>query len=94
MLKRPGPKSLNSFKFGTFIGRFPSDGAASMTVKGLMADTLKDLASHNACIFTSSLNNVSSTIMPYQDIVILGSSLNKWHCPKYEDCTAKWIDPE
>ena len=50
MLKRRGPKSLNSFKFGTFIGRFPSDGAASMTAKGLMADTLKDRASHNACI--------------------------------------------
>ena len=29
-------KSLNSgFKFGTFIGRFPSDGIASMAVKGL-----------------------------------------------------------
>ena len=28
-------KSLNGFKFGTFIGRFPSDGAAGMTVKGL-----------------------------------------------------------
>ena len=28
-------KSLN-FKFGTFIGRFPSDAAASMAVKGLM----------------------------------------------------------
>ena len=27
--------SLNDFKFGTFIGRFPSDGAASMAVKGL-----------------------------------------------------------
>ena len=28
--------SLNDFKFATFIGRFPSDGAASMAVKGLM----------------------------------------------------------
>ena len=28
-------KSLNCFKFGTFIGRFPSDGAASRAVKGL-----------------------------------------------------------
>ena len=28
-------KSLNGFKFGTFIGRFPSDGAAGMSVKGL-----------------------------------------------------------
>ena len=27
--------SLNDFKFGTFIGRFGSDGAASMEVKGL-----------------------------------------------------------
>ena len=28
-------KSLNNFKFGLFIGRFPSDEAASMAVKGL-----------------------------------------------------------
>ena len=28
-------KSRNDFKFGTFTGRFPSDGAASMAVKGL-----------------------------------------------------------
>ena len=28
-------KSLNDFKFGIFTGRFPGDGAASMTVKGL-----------------------------------------------------------
>ena len=27
---------LNGFKFGTFIGRFPSDGAARMAVKGLI----------------------------------------------------------
>ena len=32
---RRGQKSLNGFKFGTFISRFPSDGAASMAVKGL-----------------------------------------------------------
>ena len=28
-------KSLNDFKFGTIMGRFPSDGAASMAEKGL-----------------------------------------------------------
>ena len=28
-------KSLNHFKFGTSVGRFSSDGAASMAVKGL-----------------------------------------------------------
>ena len=30
-----GRKSQNDFKFDTFIGRFPSDRAASMAVKGL-----------------------------------------------------------
>ena len=30
-----GGKSLNGFKFGAFIGRFSSDGAACMAVKGL-----------------------------------------------------------
>ena len=28
-------KIFNDFKFGTFIGRFPNDGGASMAVKGL-----------------------------------------------------------
>ena len=30
-----GGGSLTDFKFGTFIGRFPSDGVASVAVKGL-----------------------------------------------------------
>ena len=32
-----GEKSLNDFKFGTSVGRFPSDGTASTAVKGLMS---------------------------------------------------------
>ena len=32
---RRGKKGLNDFRFGIFIGRFESDGAASMAVKGL-----------------------------------------------------------
>ena len=35
MLRWRGQKSLNGFKSGTFIGRFPNDGAAGMVVKGL-----------------------------------------------------------
>ena len=31
-----GGGCLNGFRFGTFIGRFPSDGAARMAVKGLI----------------------------------------------------------
>ena len=31
-----GEKGLNNFKFGTFIGRFPSDDVTSMVVKGLI----------------------------------------------------------
>ena len=31
-------KSLNDFKFGTSVGRFSSDGAASTAVKGLGND--------------------------------------------------------
>ena len=31
-----GQKSLNAFKFETSRGRFPSDGSASMAVKGLI----------------------------------------------------------
>ena len=33
---RRGQKSLNAFKFDTSRGRFPSDGSASMAVKGLI----------------------------------------------------------
>ena len=33
-------KSLKDFKFGTSIGRFPSDSAASTAVKGLMLEIL------------------------------------------------------
>ena len=35
MFIRRGENCLNEFKFGTFIGRFPSEGAASVAVKGL-----------------------------------------------------------
>ena len=31
-----GEEGLNDFKFGTFISRFPSDGAAGMAMKRLM----------------------------------------------------------
>ena len=37
MLVRKGQKSLNDFKFGTFIGRFSSDGAANMAAKVLIS---------------------------------------------------------
>ena len=40
MLMRRGQKLYNDFKFGTFIGRFPSDCAASMAVKGLMSQVM------------------------------------------------------
>ena len=36
MIMRRRQKGLNGFKVGTFTGRFPSDGAASMAMKGLM----------------------------------------------------------
>ena len=35
MLIRSGEKGLNDFRFGTFVGRFQSDGTANMAVKGL-----------------------------------------------------------
>ena len=33
-------KKKYDFNFGTFIGRFPSDGAASLAVKGLRLSTM------------------------------------------------------
>ena len=34
-MRRGRGGGINDFKFGTFIGRFKSDGAASVAVKGL-----------------------------------------------------------
>ena len=42
MLTRKG-KSLNGFKSGSFVGRFPSDGAARMAVKGLRYFHVSDI---------------------------------------------------
>ena len=39
-----GDLDLDDFKFGTFTGRFPSDGAASMAVKGLICKDYCSLA--------------------------------------------------
>ena len=35
-------KGFNNFEFGTFIGRFPSDGAASVAVKWLIKQLHKN----------------------------------------------------
>ena len=45
---------LNYFKFGTFIGRFPNDGAASTAVKRLI---LKINVMHGTPIMTYTRKN-------------------------------------
>ena len=40
MLTQQRKKSLNDFKFGAFIARFPSDSAARMAMKGLKGNHL------------------------------------------------------
>ena len=46
--KKTKPHNLHGFKFGTFVGRFPSDGSASVAVKGLIFLLLKvDIAGPN-----------------------------------------------
>ena len=49
MLMRKGKKPLTDFKFGTFVGRFLSDGATSMAAKGLIV--------RNKVTQTVSINN-------------------------------------
>ena len=54
-------KSLNGFKFGTFIGRFLSDGAASVAVKGLKTQELSNTIQYNfiaKCQYTDCTRNV------------------------------------
>ena len=41
-----GGKSLNDFKFGTIVGRFQSDGVASMAMKGLKPEVGQNIATH------------------------------------------------
>ena len=50
-------KSLSGFKFDTFIGRFPSDGEASMAVKGLMGVGWGEMVCINSCPCLSSQRN-------------------------------------
>ena len=48
-----GKKVLTDLKFGTFIGRFWSDGAASMAVKGLRVHRLRLTFSATTHVFNS-----------------------------------------
>ena len=52
MLMRRGQKSLNGFIFGTFVGHFPSQGTASMAVKGLTVILFKQICC-NCLVITS-----------------------------------------
>ena len=45
-----GKKSLNGLRFGIFIGRFPSEGAASMVVKGLKGGGGKNIVMRTSTI--------------------------------------------
>ena len=55
-----GQKSLNGFrKFGPFIGRSPSDGAASMAVEGLRQREAESLYCANSVALKPVLNWVN-----------------------------------
>ena len=49
-----GGGGLNDFKFGTFIGRFLSDDATSMAVKGLILSPVTTVAV-NPFTFSSAI---------------------------------------
>ena len=63
-----GGGSLNHFKFGIFVGRFQSDGAASMAVKGLKMHFLVEFM------------YIALTRMP-GDIVTVGDFRSLLLCP-------------
>ena len=48
-------KIFNGFKFGTFTGRFPSDGAASRVPKGLISLVIS--VDHAYSLFSSELRS-------------------------------------
>ena len=53
-----GKKSINGFKFGTSVGSFPSDSAASMAAEGLIiisSDLLSQGADGVAAVVTESV---------------------------------------
>ena len=62
-------KKIYCFRFGTFIGRFPSEGAASIAVKGLKAGPVK-----------SFLPQHLEPLAPDSPGVIRWSSWPPWSC--------------
>ena len=60
-------KSLNRFKFGTLIGRFPSDGAASMAVIGL----IRPIIIRSLCTPNMSHENDSKRVCLIHPIIII-----------------------
>ena len=64
-----GQKDVTDFKSGTFVGRFPSDGAASIAVKGLnksenvFVETIEGRAiiMHRRCVH-SAVSNGDCTV--------------------------------
>ena len=60
-----GKSHLNDFVFGIFIGRFASDGAAIMAVKGLREHTCIPATS----VFDSPITNRLSTLRILIEII-------------------------
>ena len=80
-VKKTKTKKRNGFRFGTFIGRFPSDGAAIMAVKGLKADPVK-----------SFLPQHLEPLAPASPGVIRWSSWLPWSCKDEHLSLAKTAD--
>ena len=53
-------KSLNEFKFGTFVGRFPSDTLAGLALKGLTSNPRNGYPSERKKRFMSDQLQTSS----------------------------------
>ena len=57
-----GKKGLNGFILATFVGRFPSDGATSMAVKGLTGSGSVHCRDHFLAIFAMELGERNANI--------------------------------
>ena len=70
-----GKKGLSDFTFGTFIGRFQSDGAASMAVKGLSThDTTNKAKSIVKAQTLDTAIGINTDILRRVNTIALGSS--------------------
>ena len=59
---RRGKQSLHDFRFGTSVGRFLSDGAASMAIKGLIVTVVGNGEKKKSVVYLGKMLSALSSL--------------------------------